>query len=526
MPLVMTAPVSAPQSIFEAHRDAGKENRFVQEMESVQVGICTSLKDEGHSLRPWLEFHALVGVSKFFLLNDGSSDTTAAILSEYAAKGLVTELQPWSDSERITDSVIVRILRRCYDVAMPELDWMLVIDGDEYVFPIGPECSLPAYVRNNCPRRQTHVLLRWTIFGSNGHILRPASPPIESFLWSGGDCTSATLGGKGKACGQEYTAGYCNECRHTKLLLNARCLSNPLHGSHNSAEHWPGRLDLSSASCIPGYSPRPHKLNLKHELNGSTEAAVSESLRAYWSRHEGKVLDTPEHCRAAAAVAAAPAWLAKGTSQRRSTGPPPFHQGSASCCSGGLALYHFAVNSREANLLRRKRGSRSGVDFSFSSKRELNAQFSPHALRYARALQQRLYYTANSAVGPFDVSFHHVANGRAGRTSHEPGRVACSVHRQLAFRGGVRLSFFRYTEWNGTHGGPGACCELCVHRPECETWTWRLGANDDEGASCALLRDGRGDDKLRLWTREKDAVSGIVIVDECTPHPTPRLAHR
>ena len=125
-------------------------------MDRVQVGICTSLKDEGHSLRPWLEFHALVGVSKFFLLNDGSSDTTAAILSEYAAKGLVTELQPWSDSERSMDA-IVRILRRCYDVVMPELDWMLVIDGDEYVFPIGPECSLPAYVRNNCPRRQTHT---------------------------------------------------------------------------------------------------------------------------------------------------------------------------------------------------------------------------------------------------------------------------------------------------------------------------------------------------------------------------------
>lgn len=506
MPLVMTA-----------RRDvaAEKENRFLQEMESVQVGICTSLKDEGHSLRPWLEFHALVGVSKFFLLNDGSSDTTAAILSEYAAKGLVTELQPWSDSERSTGADM-RILRRCYDVAVPELDWMLVIDADEYVFPIGPACSLPAYVRDNCPRRQTHVLLRWTMFGSNGHILRPASPQIESFLWSGGDCTSATLDGKGEACGQEYTAGYCNECRHTKLLLNAHCLSSPLHGSHGGAEHWPGRLDLSSASCIPGYSPRPHALNLKHELNGSTEAAVSESLRAYWSRHEGKVLDTPEHCRAAAAVAAAPAWLAKGTSQRRSTGPPPFHQGSASCCSGGLALYHFAVNSRQANLLRHKRGSRSGKPVQ-SSKRELNAQFSPHALRYARALQQRLSYTANSAVGPFDVSFHHVANGRAGRTSHD--RVACSVHRQRAFRGGVRLSFFRYTELNATHGGPGACCELCVHRPECEAWTWRLGANDDQGASCGLLRDGRGDDKLRLWKREEYAVSGVVIVDECPAAP-------
>lgn len=460
----------------------------------VQVGICTSLRDECHSLRPWLEFHALVGVSKFFLLNDGSSDATAAILSEYAAKGLVTELPPWSDSERGMDQ-IVRILRRCYDVAMPELDWMLVIDGDEYVFPIGPQCSLPSYLRTYCPRHQTHVLLRWTIFGSNGHILRPASPPIENFLWSGGDCTSSTLSGKGEACGQQYTANYCNECRHTKVLLNARCLSSPLHGSHYSAEHWPGRLDLSSTSCIPGYSPRPHELNLRYELNGSTEAAVSESLRTYWSRHEGNVLDTPEHCRAAAAVAK------KGTRQRRSTGPPPFHQGSASCCSGGLALYHFAVNSRQANFLRHKRGARGGLDFSFSSKRELNAQFSPHALRYARALQRQLLsYTG--------VSFHNAsfdeANGRAGQT--------CSLHRHRAFHGGVRLSLF--TELNVTHGSPGDCCELCVHRPGCEAWTWRLGVNDGE-VSCALLRDGRGDEKLRLWTREEDAVSGIVIVDEC-----------
>ena len=126
--------------------------------------------------------------------------------------------------------------------------------------------------------------------------------------------------------------------------------------------------------------------------------------------------------------------------------------------------------------------------------------------------------TLPTALRPFDVSFHDVANGHAVRTSHEPGRVACSVHRQRAFRGGVRLSFFSRIELNVTHGGPGACCELCVHRPECEAWTWRLGANDGEGTSCALLRDGRGDDKLRLWTREEDAVSGVVALNTPFAH--------
>ena len=58
---------------------------------------------------------------------------------------------------------------------------------------------------------------------------------------------------------------------------------------------------------------------------------------------------------------------------------------------------------------------------------------------------------------------------------------------------------------------------MCI-RDRCEAWTWRLGANDGEGTSCALLRDGRGDDKLRLWTREEDAVSCVVALNTPFAH--------
>ena len=481
---------------------------------SASIGICTSVKNEALTLRPWIEFHVLVGVSRFFVLDDGSVDSTPELLRHYAGRGVLTQLQPFSEREKhVYKDGIIRFARRCYMQALPELDYMLLIDPDEYVFPLAPHCSLQTYLRESCPQLQTHVLLRWTVFGSNGHVLRPRASPIESFLWSGGDCTEATLNGShGIPCGGTYTANYCNECRHTKALINAKCLRDPRHASHGSAEHWPGRLDLAAPQCQPGHSPRPFDVSAEEERN-SPPGTVHQSLQAYWERHRNnshgrtQEQDTPKKCRKAA--------VAANTMSRRWTGPPPFHRAGKGCCSGGLALYHFSINSQEAIIQRLQRGARSGRNQStWLPQRELNQQLSAHALRFARSLQQALVAAA-AGIGvpmPFDVSFHDLP--------HQS--LSCSQHEMRAFRGGVTVGVHVPLVSNETHSGPARCCELCAENAQCEAWTWRFDyETHDQQGSCTLLRDGTGDEKLGLWHHEPRAVSGIVVVDECRMHSPP-----
>ena len=48
-----------------------------------KLSVVAIMKNEGPYLREWIEYHKLVGVEKFYLYNNGSTDDTVEILSPY-----------------------------------------------------------------------------------------------------------------------------------------------------------------------------------------------------------------------------------------------------------------------------------------------------------------------------------------------------------------------------------------------------------------------------------------------------------
>ena len=60
--------------------------------------VTAMIRNSGPYLREWLEYHVLVGVEHFYLLDNASDDsTTRELLAEYEQRGLVTHLT-WGDT--------------------------------------------------------------------------------------------------------------------------------------------------------------------------------------------------------------------------------------------------------------------------------------------------------------------------------------------------------------------------------------------------------------------------------------------
>ena len=61
------------------------------------LAVVAILKNEGHYLKEWLDYHLLAGVDHFYLYDNDSSDNYDEIIAPYVKAGLVT-------SEKISSS--------------------------------------------------------------------------------------------------------------------------------------------------------------------------------------------------------------------------------------------------------------------------------------------------------------------------------------------------------------------------------------------------------------------------------------
>lgn len=138
------------------------------------LAICAIFKDEARFLDEWLEFHAGVGVGHFYLYNNFSSDDYRVVLQPWIDRGLVT-LTDWP-----VEGGQLPAYAHCLPRAKAEARWLVLMDIDEFLFsPRDPD--LRAVLRDYETRPVIYVY--WHVFGSSGHVTRPANPSvIESYL--------------------------------------------------------------------------------------------------------------------------------------------------------------------------------------------------------------------------------------------------------------------------------------------------------------------------------------------------------
>jgi hypothetical protein len=166
---------------FWAHEEpeqvrAARERARAASAEKPYLSICAIYRDEALNLREWIEFHRLVGVERFFLFNNRSTDDHLDVLAPYVDEGTVTvhdwPLYPGQ----------VQAYNRCLEEHRHDSRWLAFLDVDEFLFsPTGTPVSDVLTDYEEFPG----VAVNWVMFGTSGLRETPPGLVIESHLLRG-----------------------------------------------------------------------------------------------------------------------------------------------------------------------------------------------------------------------------------------------------------------------------------------------------------------------------------------------------
>lgn len=143
-----------------------------------QLAIAAIFKDEGSYLKEWIEYHRLIGVTKFYLFDNESTDNSTKILEQYKRDGIV-ELRKIKGKGRQIDAY-----QRAIKLAKNETKWLAVIDLDEFILPLEPNKTVLDILEE---QKRSALLVGWMIYGSNGYLHKPNGLVVDNYRYHAPD---------------------------------------------------------------------------------------------------------------------------------------------------------------------------------------------------------------------------------------------------------------------------------------------------------------------------------------------------
>jgi hypothetical protein len=160
------------------------------------IAICALIRNESGDLDEWIAFHWLQGVRKFFIYDDGSTDSTSGVLKKYVERGIVeynfvnSTAEGAARKKNGTDvDFQMKYLNQCLEEALATreesgIDWVLFSDADEYLYQKGLNMTV-AQALDSLYRGQPCIAFFRVDFGTSGHIDRPTRGLlVENFVHS------------------------------------------------------------------------------------------------------------------------------------------------------------------------------------------------------------------------------------------------------------------------------------------------------------------------------------------------------
>lgn len=124
------------------------------------LGVCAIVKNEGPYIHEWLTHHRAIGVERFTLYDNESTDDT---LAEVARFGHPVDVIPWPGTGRQVSAYNDMLAKRRHYA-----DWCAFIDVDEFLFPTGDETVRDVLHRFDMAVDVSTIYVHWMFFGSNG----------------------------------------------------------------------------------------------------------------------------------------------------------------------------------------------------------------------------------------------------------------------------------------------------------------------------------------------------------------------
>ena len=166
------------------------------------LAIALIVRNEARHIREWAAFHALAGVRRFVVYDNGCSDATLPILRETLGDDRLTVV-PWN--QKLSDPALGREIHNqvlAYAHAASNFGgafrWMTFIDVDEFLIPKRAR-TLPEaleHLEAGC----TNLSLPWHMFGRSGFQTPPAGGVLRNYLQRAADPMSDLRGVRAFKC--------------------------------------------------------------------------------------------------------------------------------------------------------------------------------------------------------------------------------------------------------------------------------------------------------------------------------------
>ncbi len=140
-----------------------------------ELAIGAIMKDEGPYLKEWLDFHILIGVNKFYLYDNDSTDNTTEILKPYIERGIVE--YHFIPGKNMQLSAYTEIIQQHSN----DCRWLSFIDLDEFLVPVQHK-NIIEYL-HTLPQNFATLITSWVLYGSSNHEQKPDGLVIENYKY-------------------------------------------------------------------------------------------------------------------------------------------------------------------------------------------------------------------------------------------------------------------------------------------------------------------------------------------------------
>lgn len=142
--------------------------------------VCTVFKDDAPYLREWIEYHKLVGVQHFYLINNDSTDNYLDVLAPYIETDEVTLVDFSGGQGDWVSKVQAPAFLSAIDYYSGLAKWLAIIDTDEFIVPVEKD-NLVDFLKDY--EDYGAVVVNWQNYGTSW---LPDIPPnkllIESLI--------------------------------------------------------------------------------------------------------------------------------------------------------------------------------------------------------------------------------------------------------------------------------------------------------------------------------------------------------
>ncbi|HEX3982597.1 MAG TPA: glycosyltransferase family 2 protein, partial [Acidisoma sp.] len=149
------------------------------------IAAVTCVRDEAEIIEEWLAHHLALGFQRIHIFDNGSHDETRAKIERVAAQVPAVTVQSWAPANGEPQKAAFEAgleLMRAEDV-----EWCAFLDADEFIGNGASDAGSPAAretFSEFLARHADHcaIGLNWAVFGSGGHVDKPAGLMQEEFL--------------------------------------------------------------------------------------------------------------------------------------------------------------------------------------------------------------------------------------------------------------------------------------------------------------------------------------------------------